>query len=68
MKYLIRAVRNPDMDYLGDERPYCVEFIFVDNDGYSLESVGDWEYYASEKKANKVVEQYNKTKVYQEIK
>ncbi len=64
MKTILKAVRVPDYDMVGDEhyedRPYGVVLDVYDTKDNFIESGTDWNYFATEEEAEKFCDEYNK--------
>jgi len=64
MKTILKAVRVPDFDMVGDEhygdRPYGVVLDVYDTDDNFIENGTDWSYFATEEEADNFCKNYNK--------
>lgn len=63
MKTILKAVRVPDFDMVGDEHygdtPYGVVLDVYDTDDNFIENGTDWSYFATEKEADNFCKNYN---------
>lgn len=66
MKTILKAVRVPDFDMVGDEhygdRPYGVVLDVYDTNDNFIENGTDWSYFATEEEAENFCNEYNKSR------